>query len=58
MKRRRRFPLRRLDTEQLAGPHDILVLPGKSTGVNVLDTDWNPVRAGIIGWLGKYQVTQ
>jgi len=29
------------------------VLPGKSTGVNVLDTDWNPVRAGIMGWLGE-----
>jgi hypothetical protein len=37
--------------DQLTGRHDILVLPGKSTGVNVLDTDWNQVRAGIMGWL-------
>jgi hypothetical protein len=49
LKRRQRFPLRRLGTERLTGSHDILVLPGKSTGVNVLDTDWNQVRAGIMG---------
>jgi hypothetical protein len=40
--------------DQLQGPHDILALPGKSTGVNVLDTDWNLVRTAILSWLGAY----
>jgi hypothetical protein len=45
LQRYRRFPPRRLDADQLTGRHDILVLPGKSTGVNVLDADWNQICA-------------
>ncbi len=44
--------------DQITGPHQILTLPGKSTGVNVLDTDWNQVRAAMLDWLERYLVSR
>ena len=40
--------------EQLTGPHQVVVLPGISSGVNVLDTDWNQTREAMLEWLRQY----
>jgi len=38
----------------LAGPRDIAALSSTASGVALLDTSWNGLRAAILGWLGKY----
>jgi pimeloyl-ACP methyl ester carboxylesterase len=40
--------------DQLTGQRQVVVLPGKSSGVNVLETDWNQFRAETLEWLRRF----
>lgn len=41
-------------SDSLTGPRDILVLPGRVSGVTILDANWNRFRAALRDWLAKY----
>jgi len=38
----------------LAGPSEILVLPGKQSGLSILEAHWNDVRRAVLDWLAIY----
>ncbi len=40
--------------ETLAGPSEVLILPGKQSGLSILEAHWNPVRQAALGWLALY----
>lgn len=40
--------------EQLAGPANVLVLPGSQSGLSILDSHWNDVREAILAWFDTY----
>ena len=40
--------------EELTGPHQVVVLPGISSGANVLDTDRNQTREAMLERLRQY----
>lgn len=40
--------------ETLAGPSEVLILPGKQSGLSILEGHWNDVRGAVLGWLGVY----
>lgn len=40
--------------EALAGPSQVLVLPGKQSGLTILEGHWNAMRRATIDWLGLY----
>jgi hypothetical protein len=40
--------------DQLTGPSRVITLPGKASGVNILDADWNQFRQELLGWLKKF----
>jgi len=38
---------------QLKGKTDILILPGNSSSVEILETNWNTVRSKMLEWLSS-----
>lgn len=44
--------------EMLAGPSEVLILPGKQSGMSILDGHWNDVRSATLDWLTRYTPAQ
>lgn len=40
--------------ETLAGPSDVLILPGKQSGMTILEGHWNDARSAALDWLARY----
>lgn len=40
--------------ETLTGPSEVLILPGKQSGLSILEAHWNDVRRATLDWLADY----
>ena len=40
--------------ETLGGPSEVLILPGKQSGLSILEGHWNDVRRAVLDWLEVY----